>query len=300
MKLKNVIPLILHVTPSEMTESARCSLTSILQSLNHLTDISPEGHYGSSQDYNRLLDQLVDLHLADYTATFSPESVDAALAAAPHLLRAMKAAWAKHILLFDDQRDHLLDLAFECLDTALDAPVVTSDVAALILQLLSECTIEDGADAPYIDALCRYIDSALPTLETDLLPVPGASATPAILLRHAEALSLIFQSGFLVQDRYRLRALPLYDTLRRHLLHLLTDGTPPVASLAIASSYLLHADTEAGPVAYDTLLATLAQTGLDTSDRLSDDWWHYLSVYATATLDHEFARQNQSYDNPFE
>ena len=293
--IRQELPLFPRLHPSRLTEPARRALISCLHSLNQLADIAPE-NYGTHDTYNNLLDQLVATYLPTATST----GTTASATTSETLYWACEACWTKYVLFFDEQRDHLLDQTFEYLDTVITPAAstpVSYPVAALIRQLFSHCSLDEDTENPYLLALRTYLDAVLPHLGAVLLPLEtNPSAVSGLTVADVDQFTLLLECDYLFEDAYRRQVRPLCDILHRHLPRHLS--ATPSASLLAAYSRLLHADVVSGRPNHNTPLAAVAQSGLETSSRLSDDWWQYLSVCAAVVLDHEYARQDLIFDTP--
>lgn len=310
MRLIKEIENIRHLRIDRLDDDALFALVSLLTSLNQLVQITGVPEYGTLRDNAELLETIIRQQNNHTTAS------TVRLANAANYARSMYGT--------SPYNDDLLQASFDFLDGGvLDSPI-DYDTAALISDLFSTCSMSDEDSAPYMDALRSYIADAIEQLEEEIIPlethphknsVEPTDDADAHLVAQLNTLSLIFESGYLLKGEFRLRAIPLFDILRRHVLRRLTDISRTLtaqpdsslvtrhSSLLSSFSRLLQSDLEGAPSAYYSLLATLAVQGLDALDGKESSQTselQYASVLADSTLKYECERQNYETYNPFE
>ena len=310
MRLIKEIENIRHLRIDRLDDDALFALVSLLTSLNQLVQITGIPEYGTLRDNAELLETIIRQQNNHTTAS------TVRLANAANYARSMYGT--------SPYNDDLLQASFDFLDGGvLDSPI-DYDTAALISDLFSTCSMSDEDSAPYMDALRSYEAAVIEQLEEEIIPLethphknsvePTDEATK-YLAAQLNTLSLIFESGYLLKGEFRLRAIPLFDILRRHVLRRLTDISRTLtaqpdsslvtrhSSLLSSFSRLLQSDLEGAPSAYYSLLATHAIQGLDALDRIESSETselQYASVLADSTLKYECERQNYETYNPFE
>ena len=313
MRLIKEIENIRHLRIDRLDDDALSALVSLLTSLNQLFQITGVPEYGTLRDNAELLETIIRQQNNHTTAS------TVRLANAANYARSMYGT--------SPYNDDLLQASFDFLDGGvLDNPI-DYDTAALISDLFSTCSMSDEDSAPYMHALRSYIAAAIGTLEEELSLSSTFSSPlgevgrglPVVHCPHLVAqlntLSLIFESSYLLKSEFRLRAIPLFDILRRHVLRHLTDISRTLtvqpdsslvtrhSSLLSSFSRLLQSDLEGAPSAYYSLLATHAVQGLDALDGKESSQTselQYASVLAASTLKYECERQNYEAYNPFE
>lgn len=311
------------IQPGKLTVPARDAVISIICRLNNIRKLrEPSDAWSDAAPYEELTRQIV-------AGCLSGSRTAPAATVSANLQAALNACHAQQELTYGEEYDQVLDSVFEFLDNEVLRAPVDASVATLIVQLLSVCSLPDGGDKEYLAALEAHIEDALPRLEADILPLASlpyphhqvpTEAETSHLVSQMNEVSLILLSGYLLQDRHRLRVLPLYDILRRYVPNLLTpyrydkDAIPEapfdsadrkaaqthIAQLLSAYARLVYSDLIGTPSTYYNLLATIANQGLAATADQSDAWWQYLDVLAQATDEYENAKYNSEIDNPFE